>query len=98
MAPQWLRRAGTGVSTGFSIVRLVGRLSVVLLVTGASRWRAVRAFRRGLADEGLPPEVVRELAGAFPRLPGCGCMNLGRYGHGLRQTERRRGGPATVSS
>lgn len=98
MAPPWLRCTGTVVSTGFSIVRLAGRLSVVLLVTGASRWRAVRAFRRGLADAGLPPEAIRELTRAFPRLPGCGWMNLGRYGHGLRQTERRPGGPATVSS
>ena len=72
MAPQWLRATGTVVSMGFSIARLAGRLSVVLLVTGASRWRAVRAFRRGLADAGLPPEVIRELTRAFPRVPSLG--------------------------
>ncbi len=75
MAASWFRCTGTVVSTGFSIARLVGRLLVMLLVTRASRWRAVRAFRRGLADEGLPPEVVRELTRAFPHLPGLAAVS-----------------------
>lgn len=75
MAPPWLRCTGTVVRIGFSIVRLFGLLSVVLLVTGASRWRAVRAFRRGLAAEGLPSEAIRELTSAFPRLPGLSAVS-----------------------
>ncbi|MCE5219456.1 hypothetical protein LLH03_20745 [bacterium] len=49
-----------------ALLRLLLRLS--LLVPGflLARRRAVRSFRRGLASCGVPPQVARELASAFP--------------------------------
>ena len=48
-------------------VKLVTRLGVELMSLSLARRRAVRGFRSGLEEMGVPPRVVAELVAQFPR-------------------------------
>jgi len=54
------------------ICRAIGRLTAALGVQAVAfsfaRRRAVRGFRSGLADAGVPDPVARQLSEAFPRI------------------------------
>jgi hypothetical protein len=53
-----------------------GARSLVRVACG--RRRALRHFRRGLAEAGLPPEAIRELEGAYPGITIGRALKLGR--------------------
>lgn len=48
------------------ITRLLARLALPALALLTSRRRALRGFRSGLAESGLPDDVAAELTEAFP--------------------------------
>ena len=51
-----------------AIGKLLLRLGPSLLGLTRARKQAVRGFREGLADCGLPPAAIEELAEAYPSL------------------------------
>jgi hypothetical protein len=55
------------------VAKLVGRLAFAGATLGHARRQAVRGFRQGLAEYGVPAEAVAELCEAYPGL------NLLRY-------------------
>jgi hypothetical protein len=49
--------------------KLLARLAVPLATARRSRRRAIRSFRSALAETGLPPQAIEELAEVYPDLP-----------------------------
>ena len=49
--------------------KLLARLALPLASVRRSRRRAVRSFRKALAQTGLPPQAVEELVEVYPDLP-----------------------------
>jgi len=49
--------------------KLLARLVLPLATVRRHRRRAVRSFRKALAETGLPPQAVEALAEVYPDLP-----------------------------
>ena len=53
----------------FALLRLAVRVAPAAMGLSRSRAAALRGFRQGLAEMGVPPEAVKELARHYPELP-----------------------------
>lgn len=52
--------------TAGSVARLTGRLALTALQLSHARRQALGGFRRGLAEQGVPPQAIEELCATYP--------------------------------